>query len=356
MLLCKQEEAGFQSNAKQADWRDDTDDEPEDQELEAHYMYMAHIQEVTLDSVDNSGPIFDVEPLQKVQNNNNNYNVFSIESEHTEQPESVNDTYPVNQDEHNIIIDSLDMIYDREQDDHDDNDDLAKERDLLASLIEKLKCEIDDSKNRNEFLKSSNKTLIDKLKGTDKNDKAFKENRSKVFLKECEQYFEIQDFKAQLHEKIIAISELKKLIEEMKGKSMETKFEKPLVIRQPNDFKSQRQSVLGKPKFFLDSLEKKDFSNDFSKPVTTQILPQNCGVNFKEHKFDCSQNLVEIILFIVDSGCSKHMTGNLKLLSNFVEQFLGSHGIDPYSITLQDTSTPNLICLMAKASSSQEGL
>nr|GFC29754.1 integrase, catalytic region, zinc finger, CCHC-type, peptidase aspartic, catalytic [Tanacetum cinerariifolium] len=35
-------------------------------------------------------------------------------------------------------------------------------------------------------------------------------------------------------------------------------------------------------------------------------------------------NLVEIILFIVDSGCSKHMTGNLKLLNNFVEKFLGT--------------------------------
>nr|GEV91563.1 retrovirus-related Pol polyprotein from transposon TNT 1-94 [Tanacetum cinerariifolium] len=34
--------------------------------------------------------------------------------------------------------------------------------------------------------------------------------------------------------------------------------------------------------------------------------------------------LVEIILFIVDSGFSKHMTGNLKLLINFVEQFLGT--------------------------------
>nr|GFB13601.1 integrase, catalytic region, zinc finger, CCHC-type, peptidase aspartic, catalytic [Tanacetum cinerariifolium] len=33
--------------------------------------------------------------------------------------------------------------------------------------------------------------------------------------------------------------------------------------------------------------------------------------------------LVEIVLFIVDSGCSKHMTGNLKLLINFVEKFLG---------------------------------
>nr|GFC34758.1 integrase, catalytic region, zinc finger, CCHC-type, peptidase aspartic, catalytic [Tanacetum cinerariifolium] len=34
--------------------------------------------------------------------------------------------------------------------------------------------------------------------------------------------------------------------------------------------------------------------------------------------------LVEIILFTVDSGCSKHMTGNLKLLINFVEKFLGT--------------------------------
>nr|GFB71870.1 hypothetical protein [Tanacetum cinerariifolium] len=42
MLLCKQEEAGIQLNAEQANWRDDTDDdELEDQELEVHYMYMA---------------------------------------------------------------------------------------------------------------------------------------------------------------------------------------------------------------------------------------------------------------------------------------------------------------------------
>nr|GFA71167.1 hypothetical protein [Tanacetum cinerariifolium] len=34
--------------------------------------------------------------------------------------------------------------------------------------------------------------------------------------------------------------------------------------------------------------------------------------------------LVEIVLFIVDFGYSKHMTGNLKLLINFVEKFLGT--------------------------------
>nr|GFC04736.1 integrase, catalytic region, zinc finger, CCHC-type, peptidase aspartic, catalytic [Tanacetum cinerariifolium] len=101
-----------------------------------------------------------------------------------------------------------------------------------------------------------------------------------------EQYFEIQDLKAQLQDKGIAISELKKLIEKLKGKSVDTKFEKPSVIRQPNACKSQRPSILGKPTIFSYSLERKDFSksklisknnvsSDFSKPVTAQILPPN---------------------------------------------------------------------------------
>ncbi|GJZ54420.1 hypothetical protein Tco_0609305 [Tanacetum coccineum] len=60
----------------------------------------------------------------------------------------------------NITIDSLDICYNRDQDDHDDTDDLDQERDLLASLIQKLKCKIVD----NKFLESSNKALVDKLK------------------------------------------------------------------------------------------------------------------------------------------------------------------------------------------------
>ncbi|GKD12909.1 retrovirus-related pol polyprotein from transposon TNT 1-94, partial [Tanacetum coccineum] len=109
MLLCKQEETGFQLNAEQADWRNDTDDEPEDQELEAHYLYMTQIQEVTLDAADNSGPIFDAEPLQKVQNGNDNYNVFANDREHPEQPEFVNVTYLKEHDDTNITTDPLDM-------------------------------------------------------------------------------------------------------------------------------------------------------------------------------------------------------------------------------------------------------
>ncbi|GKF29090.1 hypothetical protein Tco_0095432, partial [Tanacetum coccineum] len=92
---------------------DDTDDESEERELEAHYMYMAQIHEVTPDSVDNSGPIFDDEPMHKVQNNN----VFAMENEHPEQPESSNDIYLAEQGDTNITIASSDICYDRAQDD-----------------------------------------------------------------------------------------------------------------------------------------------------------------------------------------------------------------------------------------------
>nr|GEZ57018.1 integrase, catalytic region, zinc finger, CCHC-type, peptidase aspartic, catalytic [Tanacetum cinerariifolium] len=34
--------------------------------------------------------------------------------------------------------------------------------------------------------------------------------------------------------------------------------------------------------------------------------------------------IVQICLWIINSGCSKHMTGNRALLTNFVEKFLGT--------------------------------
>nr|GEZ54848.1 hypothetical protein [Tanacetum cinerariifolium] len=42
------------------------------------------------------------------------------------------------------------------------------------------------------------------------------------------------------------------------------------------------------------------------------------------HRLLTLLQIVQLILFIVDSGCTKHMTGNLKLLCNFVEKFLGT--------------------------------
>nr|GFB97388.1 hypothetical protein [Tanacetum cinerariifolium] len=70
-----------------------------------------------------SGPIFDKEPEQNVQND-----VFAIECQHPEQSESVHKTYLIEQDAHNVLIESEDMHYDSEQIDPNDEDaDLAEE-------------------------------------------------------------------------------------------------------------------------------------------------------------------------------------------------------------------------------------
>nr|GFA43396.1 hypothetical protein [Tanacetum cinerariifolium] len=130
-MLCKHEEAGIQLNAEQADSRDDTnDDELKDQELEAHYMYMAQLQQVSPDAAD-SGPIFDDEPLQKVSNDDH-YNVFAMESTYPEQSKFVHDTYHIEQDAQNVSIDSLYMSYNREEiDQNDDDNNLSKDMSCL---------------------------------------------------------------------------------------------------------------------------------------------------------------------------------------------------------------------------------
>ncbi|GJX71419.1 retrovirus-related pol polyprotein from transposon TNT 1-94, partial [Tanacetum coccineum] len=89
--------------------------------------------------------------------------------------------------------------------------------------------------------------------------------------------------------------------------------------------------------------------------------------------------IVQLTLFIVDSECTKHMTGNLKLLCNFVEKYLdlevafqnstcfvrdlqgnnlltGNRGSNLYTISFQETTSSTPICFMAKASPTQAWL
>ncbi|GJT19124.1 hypothetical protein Tco_0877830 [Tanacetum coccineum] len=87
----------------------------------------------------------------------------------------------------------------------------------------------------------------------------------------------LHHLKAQLQDKNIAISELKKLIEEMKGQNVDTNFEKqsilgkpPLqptrnqpVVRQPTVYKFERSQV---PRHRIAS--QVGVSDDLTKPVT----------------------------------------------------------------------------------------
>nr|GEX46712.1 retrovirus-related Pol polyprotein from transposon TNT 1-94 [Tanacetum cinerariifolium] len=592
MLLCKQAEQGVPLQAEQYDLLADTDEEVKEQELEAHYSYMAKIQEVpTADTGTNSKP---VEHVQK----DARYNVFANDLQHSEQSESVSNTCLVETDDSNVIPDSLDMCDDDIQNNQNDvkSDD---ERVTLANLIANLKLDVDENKKIQKQLKKANATLAQELKEckailaeTSKslgesisvrdsclvalqnkqtefekykafNDHALDElqclylhkvkececlaqNLSKqtesvnkeVYTEPLQRFAKVENirFLLKLLCKSVKNSELKKLIEKGKRKFVDTKFDKPSVVRQPNAQRIPKPSVLEKPTPFSNSLERIYFSKTksvlktnvlegLSKPVTAQTLPQTArqvvsntnvlkpgmyridnrstqtrapqspqtarnnkprvststGINHKtnvsrpQHRSNqlkdkvmpntsqmklkktqvevhsripsvsnkiksitackdslnsrtlnanaicatCNKclvdsnhfayvtkmlndvnartkkpNIVQLILFIVDSGCTKHMTGNLKLLCNFVEKFLGlnhnlfsvgqfcdadlevgfqkstcfvkdlqgndlltgNRGSNLYTISLQESTSSTLLCLMAKASPTQAWL
>nr|GEU77284.1 hypothetical protein [Tanacetum cinerariifolium] len=265
------------------------------------------------------------------------------------------------------------------------------------------------------------------------------EKASNVFRKEPEQYFEIQDLKAQLQDKNIAISELKKLIEKGKGKSVDTKFDRPSVVQQPNAQRIPKPSVLGvnhKPNVSRPQLKRNQSrdkvlpNNNQAKAKTTQVevhhripsvsnkmqsvtacmemqwVPKAKKKQWvpkakmqwvpKAKNDQVQKRIIQPILFIVDSGCTKHMTSNLNLLCNFVEKFLGTvrfgndqfapilgygdlvqgnvdfrksicfvrdlqgndllvsnRGSDLYIISLQESTSSTPLCLMAKATPTQ---
>nr|GEY48880.1 hypothetical protein [Tanacetum cinerariifolium] len=84
---------------------EDTDEEVDKQELEAHYIYMAKIQEVpTIDL----GPSFNAEPLEEVHSNDD-YNVFANEKQHFKQLVSIDNTCVVKKVDSNVILNSSDM-------------------------------------------------------------------------------------------------------------------------------------------------------------------------------------------------------------------------------------------------------
>ncbi|GKD05227.1 hypothetical protein Tco_1180201 [Tanacetum coccineum] len=152
----QQAEKGVQLQAEQSDWLADTDEEIDEQELEAHYSYMAKIQEVP-----NTDSGTDAEPLEQVQYDTDD-NVFSNDIQHFEQSESITNTCAVETGDSNVIPDSPDMCDNDIQDDQNDVE-CDDERVALANLIANLKLDVDENKKIQNQLKKANATLTQEL-------------------------------------------------------------------------------------------------------------------------------------------------------------------------------------------------
>ncbi|GKB15262.1 hypothetical protein Tco_0849185, partial [Tanacetum coccineum] len=194
------------------------------------------------------------------------------------------------------ILDSHCFVHELKREMHDD-----------LEYVKSLEKEIDELE--------SEKAEIQVCKEQRKNNPVCKEKASNVFRKEREQYHEIQDLKAQMQDKNMVINELKKLILVTKGKSVETQFDKPSVVRQPNAQRIPKPSVLGKPTPFSNSPEMRrvNHTTSVSRPqlkcyqVKDKVVPNNSQVKFKKKKVEDSSNSRTSNVNAVCTECGKCM-------------------------------------------------
>ncbi|GJS58288.1 uncharacterized mitochondrial protein-like protein [Tanacetum coccineum] len=134
-----------------------SDEEIDKQKLEAHYSYMAKIQEVSPEESSSTS-----QPLEQVQNHDEN-DVFANVRRHSEQPESINDTYVLEKDDSNVIPDSSNICTNDNQVDQNAAE-CVDERAALANLIANLTLDTEENKTVLKQLKKANASLTQELK------------------------------------------------------------------------------------------------------------------------------------------------------------------------------------------------
>ncbi|GKB72887.1 hypothetical protein Tco_0934299 [Tanacetum coccineum] len=106
-------------------------------------------------------PSYDTEPMVEVPYTAE-YNVFAVDTQHSEQSESIINTYVMETGNSNVIPDSPDMCDNDIQNDQNVVE-CEDERVALANLISNLKLDIDENKKIQKQLKKANASLTQEL-------------------------------------------------------------------------------------------------------------------------------------------------------------------------------------------------
>nr|GEV48673.1 hypothetical protein [Tanacetum cinerariifolium] len=322
---------------KRYDWLANTNEEGDEQELESHYSYMAKIQEKF---------------------------------------ESGSNTCLVETDDSNVIPDSPDMCEDDIQNDQNDveSDD---ERMTLANLkldsakqLKKVMMGESISVRDSSLVALQNKqTEFEKYKAF--NDRTVDYDKleqivDNAWIKHSKDQFHAptaQDMEILIQTCLMPLATKTqndnfRFVHELKQEMhADLKTKKPIVVpistRKPKGQANKSVATHHKKKVASKSTKQKPQSyyrmmyEKTSKAWKWWIEQQSpSGYKWvpkpkmqlvpKVRNDKVQKRIVQLILFIVDSGCTKHMTDNLKLLCNFVEKFLGTFhfGNDQFALIL----------------------
>nr|GEW73957.1 retrovirus-related Pol polyprotein from transposon TNT 1-94 [Tanacetum cinerariifolium] len=333
MLLCKQAQQGVPLQAEQYDWLEDTDKEVDKQELEAHgkdtggsYCRFRHrFRASRTVETDDSNVIPDLPDMceDDVQNDQND-----VESDDEQTSKSLGESISV-RDSCLVTLQTKQAEFEKYKAFNDRIVDYDKlERRFVHELKQEMHADL-------KYIESLEKE-IDELES----DKAEFSDMYDVILQECVSKDVMCSYLQSLSD-LDALDELQFMylhkVKECDCLAQKLSNQTESVSKKVHNELLQRFAKVEKPSISLEvalqkckpapflnyldriyfpktkSVPKANVSEGLSKPVTAQTLPQTE-----------KQAIVQLILFIVDSGCTKHMTGNLKLLFNFVEKFLGT--------------------------------
>nr|GEX45222.1 integrase, catalytic region, zinc finger, CCHC-type, peptidase aspartic, catalytic [Tanacetum cinerariifolium] len=104
--------------------------------------------------------------------------------------------------------------------------------------------------------------------------------------------------------------------------------------------KLSKQTESVSKEVYTELLRRVTYKTNVSRPqhrsnqIKEKVVPNNSQMKLKKTEVEDHPRIpsisnrikyiVQLILSVVDSGCTKHMTGNLKLLCNFVKKYLGT--------------------------------
>nr|GEV29330.1 retrovirus-related Pol polyprotein from transposon TNT 1-94 [Tanacetum cinerariifolium] len=299
MLLCKQAEQG---------------------RLEAHYSYMAKIQEVpTVDTCTDS------EPVEQVQNEAR-YNVFSNDLQHSEQSKSVSNTCLVETNDSNVIPDSPDMVNHK----------------TIVSRPQHKSNQLKDKVIPNNSQAKPKKTQVEvhprisSISNKMKSVTAYKDSLNSKTLNAndvcatCNKYLVDSNHFACVTKMLNDVNARTKKPNVVTISTRKPKGQANKLIATSHKKKVASKSTNQKPQSYFRMLYEKTSKAwkwwiEQQSPSGYKWVPKTKMQWVPKAKIKHVQKrIVQLILFIVDSGCTKHMTGNLKLLCNFIEKFLGT--------------------------------
>nr|GEV17359.1 Gag-Pol polyprotein [Tanacetum cinerariifolium] len=347
LLIAQKKEAGIQLQTKEFDLMTSAADLDEIEEVNANCILMANLQQAsTLGNQTDKAPIYDSDGSAEVHdyencNDNETFNMFTQEEQYTELLEPIPEPHQVPQNDHNVISKVTSMEQSRDTvEQHPANFEetpkfvgdfksLAKEAD--ESLVKHKALDLEIKRllrvvvsqdimfvvQKDYVVDTSNlQTELERMKERFENRIIKKENEYAKFWNDCSHTTRIQSCE---NDKVIApgmfrINPFKTSREEkhVPNNVRASARTKPITVSQPPVFtkKYVNSDSIGLSSTGLDN---------------TKIRRPQPRRNIKMIGSPLRLRVViQICLWCVDSGCSKHMTRNLKLLINFVWKFMGT--------------------------------